>query len=248
MKTSYVILVLFLISNLNLISETNSIEFSKSDLPVQNTVFTELGAEVTDGDVILYFSPATSIALNNPSYKLDSANIKIGSTRGILKWKPFDGLTMVGQVFGSVIGTAFGTLASLGIIAVLDRGFGMDYYSGEQGLLGIVLGFLGGVAIGSPTGIWIAGKAFGGNGSYGLTLLSGIIGTGIWIGTGLGAYNFNLPVLALTNMVLPIIVYHSTASPVYNKSSQSVDLNINCTSYSLMPINITRMEILKINF
>jgi len=75
-----------------------------------------------------------------------------------------------------VLGTLFGAaLGSLGAYA----GLNVDLASGKESGAGFALGTSFGVALGVAPGVWLGGRAMGGDGSIGWTLLGSAVGTGI---------------------------------------------------------------------
>jgi hypothetical protein len=75
-----------------------------------------------------------------------------------------------------VLGTLFGAgLGSLGAYA----GLNVDLAQGKESGAGFAIGTSFGVALGVAPGVWLGGRAMGGDGSIGWTLLGSALGTGI---------------------------------------------------------------------
>lgn len=76
----------------------------------------------------------------------------------------------------SLLGTGFGALAGLvGAYA----GLNVDLLSGNEAGAGFHLGTAVGFTLGAAPGVWLAGNAMGGDGSFGWTLLGTALGTGV---------------------------------------------------------------------
>lgn len=79
----------------------------------------------------------------------------------------------------AVLGTGLGAL--LGIIGAY-AGLNVDLGNGREAGTGFGLGTGLGVTLGVAPGVWVAGYAMGGDGSFGWTLLASAAGTGISAG------------------------------------------------------------------
>lgn len=71
----------------------------------------------------------------------------------------------------------FGLGAALGIAGAYG-GLNVDLLSGREAGVGLLLGTSLGVFLGVAPGVWLAGRAMGGDGSFGWTALAAALGTG----------------------------------------------------------------------
>ena len=98
----------------------------------------------------------------------------------------------------TLLGTGFGALAGLvGAYA----GLNVDLLSGHEAGAGFHVGTAFGFTLGAAPGVWIAGNAMGGDGSFGWSLLGSALGTGV--SSAILAVDDSTPTLVLAAL-LPV--------------------------------------------
>ena len=70
-------------------------------------------------------------------------------------------------------------LGAIGGLAGAYAGLNVDLLSGHEAGAGLSVGTAFGYTLGAAPGIWLAGRAMGGDGAFGWTLLGCALGTGV---------------------------------------------------------------------
>ena len=84
---------------------------------------------------------------------------------------------IVPELFIGLLGAVVGSFPG----AYVGASLGIDYSADDPDLLGAVMGFGVGAGVGSAYGIYLVGRAVGGNGTYWETLIGGLVGAGVYI-------------------------------------------------------------------
>lgn len=231
------------VCNKQLIVNSQNLKLSMSDFTnFPHEIYPDNFAFVQQNEVF-YFSLASSIALQDPLYKIDSVATVSNIVRTV-KWEPYDLATVAAQTVGGVVGMVGGTIVAVGIYSMFD---GNNYDQPDMG--GAIIGLMAGVTLGSPLGVYIAGQAMGGNGSFGFTMLSGVVGIAAFGILAPITSHMELPIILLTNLALPIVTYHATSSVVYyDKISQNNFLNRDLAINDQQLGNVVRLNLVKFNF
>lgn len=163
-------------------------------------------------------NPTRDVAWYSGVPAADYMVARIDSTARRVLWKSYDGSTIAAQA------VAAGGLSAAIIIPSLHQSKGNEGLGGAFVVLGTGLA----AAVVIPVGVYFVGQLMGGDGSYGTTLLGGLIGGGVGllpaITSGTGSYEGVFPVAVIGAAIGSVVGYHIGASPVYDSGNQSVNL------------------------
>jgi len=161
-----------------------------------------------------------------------------GSADSVLRrtlWKPGNSSTIVMQ---TIVGGGLAVAVWIPAVGMMEKSEGL----GEAFLIGIFSLIAEGVI---PLGVYFSGEFTGGDGSYGMTLVSSLVGGGIGLlpaiisGRGNGEEVFPIAIIGTT--VGAIIGYHLFASPVYETGNQT-------PNHSGIPGGNVRVTVVSIRF
>jgi len=150
-------------------------------------------------------------------------------------WKPGNSSTIVMQ---TIVGGGLGVGVMIPAVGMMEKSDGL----GEVFLIG-AFSLIAEVVI--PLGVYFSGEFTGGDGSYGMTLVSSLVGGGIGLlpaiisGRGNGEEVFPIAIIGTT--IGSIIGYHLFASPVYETGNQTPD-------HSGIPGGNVRVTVVTIRF
>ena len=150
-------------------------------------------------------------------------------------WKPGNSSTIVMQ---TIVGGGLGVGVMIPAVGMMKKSDGL----GEVFLIGVFSLIAEGVI---PLGVYFSGEFTGGDGSYGMPLVSSLVGGGIGLlpaiisGRGNGEEVFPIAIIGTT--IGSIIGYHLFASPVYETGNQTPD-------HSGIPGGNVRVTVVTIRF
>ena len=161
-----------------------------------------------------------------------------GSADSVLRrtlWKPGNSSTIVMQ---TIVGGGLAVAVWIPAVGMMKKSDGL----GEVFLIGVFSLIAEGVI---PLGVYFSGEFTGGDGSYGMTLVSSLVGGGIALlpaiisGRGNGEEIF--PPAVIGAAVGAIVGYHLFASPVYETGNQT-------PNHSGIPGGNVRVTVVSIRF